>query len=245
MDDVDHTVWKASLLSKLCEYHSRSRVSLRGLHYQAITRYCSQRNRPERNHCWKVCSHQSSLQRSDLLSNLTEWTYRSHDPQRLPVAPRLHVFGHFQHLARQLRRDPARRLCHLQAPQHVPLRVCKRLALLERDTGCQPVPVLADQGHEAKHDLLLGEQAGGAPCREGTLSTFDSGTKLRIGALWDAGYEVVGSGVVKRDPVCGFGGDELVVEEVGRVEGGLDGLMVGGIFFRSARRCARAGCCCL
>lgn len=64
---------------------------------------------------------------------LTERTYSSHNPQWLPIISRLHILRNLQHLSSQLSGNSTSRLRNLQAPQHITLRIGKRLSLLQRN----------------------------------------------------------------------------------------------------------------
>ena len=151
------------------------------------------------------------------LWQLTKGADGCHHAQGLPVCPRLHVFGHLQHLALQEFGRPTGGLGDLQSAQDVALGIGKGLALLERDAGGQAVPMLADETHELEHDLLAGEHARVPPCGEGLLGTVDGGLELGIGRLRDSGHQVVGCRIVELDPLVGLRGLELIVDEPRRV----------------------------
>lgn len=212
VDDVKNTIWEASLLCELSQDHGRAGVTLRWLQDQAVTGDSGDWDRPKRDHGGEV-------ERAD----------SSHNTERLAVIPRLHILSNLQHLASKLRCDTARALGDLQTTVHISLGVRENLALLEGDGRGQTVPVLADQLHELKHDLLAGDDAGGAPSWEGGLGAGDGGAELLVGVLRDAGDEVVGGGVVEVDELAGGRGDELVVDEEGGVLGVLDLLVRGWV----------------
>ncbi|KAG9967192.1 hypothetical protein KCU61_g633, partial [Aureobasidium melanogenum] len=126
--------------------------------------------------------------------------------------------------------------------EDITLGISKGLALLQSDRGSQTVPVLSDQMDELEHDLLSVQQTSGLPCREGLLGRCHCCLEFFIGGLRDTGDEVVGRGIMEIDPLCGVGGNELVVEEVLCVDGLLDLILSGRQMELSASQLACTLC---
>ena len=210
VNNVDDTWREASLLGKLGQDHGSTRVTLRGLDNASVAGDSGDRDRPERDHGREV-------ERADSCNNT----------KRLAVGPGLHVLCDLKHLTSELCGDATGGLGDLQTAQDVTLCVGESLALLESDARSETVPVLPDQSGVLEHDLLPVHDAGCPPCREGRLSAVHGGLQLGICALRYSCNEVVGCRIVQIDPLGCLGGHELVVEEVGGVDG-LGDLLVGG-----------------
>ena len=210
VDDVENSVWETGIASKLGQDHGSSWITLRWLEDQAVTGDGSDWDGPERNHGWEV-------ERADSRNN-TKW---------LSVGSGLHVLGDLEDLTGDLGGDTTGGLSDLKTTEDISLGVRDDLALLQGDGGSESVPILSDQLNESEHDLLASDNAGSSPCWESLLRTLDCCSELGVGALWDAGDEVVGGWVVEIDELGGLGLDKLVVNEVWRIFW-VRNLLVGG-----------------
>ena len=76
----------------------------------------------------------------------------------------------------------------------------------------------ADQVYEAEHDLLPSQNRGLAPGFECLLSACDGGLHLAVCHLRDPRHEVIRCRIMEVDELVGGGVDELVVDEVWRVD---------------------------
>lgn len=150
---------------------------------------------------------------------LTKRTDGSNHSQSLTVRSRLHVFGDFQHLALHVFGPRTRRLSHLQATEDIPLRVCQRFALLQRDRGRKTVPVLPNQAHIPEHDLLAGNSRGALPCGECALGAGHRFGQLIAGHLRNASDEVVGGRIVDINCFASARQTEFIVDEIRGVLG--------------------------
>jgi hypothetical protein len=210
VNDVDNTWREASLLGELGQDHGGTRVALRGLDDASVAGDCGDGDCPERDHGREV-------ERADSCNNT----------KRLAVGSGLHVLCDLENLTSELCGDATGGLGDLQTTQDVTLCVGECLALLESDARGETVPVLSNQSGVLEHKLLSVHDAGRPPCREGRLSAVHGSLQLGICALRYSCNEVVGCRVVQVDPLGCLGGHELVVEEVGGVNG-LGDLLVGG-----------------
>lgn len=169
------------------------------------------------------------------MQRLTERTDSSDNAQRLPVTSCFHILGHLKHLPGDLGGNAAGGLRHLETTEDISLGIRERLTLLESNRRCKTIPVGTDEARELEKDLLSVHDAGSAPCGESFLGRTHGRLELLIRALGNASDEIVCSRIVQINPCCRLGWNELVVNEVGRVD------WVGNRFVSGRVLCCRSG----
>ena len=81
--------------------------------------------------------------------------------------------------------------------------------------------MLSNQSHVLEHDLLSCKDARRLPPRERGVGAVDGRLEFCLSGLRHARDQVIGGGIMHIDPGRGRRGPELVVDEVG----GIDGLL--------------------